>query len=61
MSCRVIERNMEFAMLDELVRQCTKKGVTEIIGYYYQSDKNNMEIDHKGNNIILNYHIGFQM
>ena len=45
MSCRVIKRNMEFAMLDELVRQCKEKGVLEIIGYYYQSDKNNMVFD----------------
>jgi len=45
MSCRVIKRDMEFAMLDELVRQCKEKGVLEIIGYYYQSDKNNMVFD----------------
>ena len=45
MSCRVVKRDMEFAMLDELVRQCKEKGVLEIIGYYYQSDKNNMVFD----------------
>jgi FkbH-like protein len=45
MSCRVIKRDMEFAMLDELVKQCKEKGVIEIIGYYYQSNKNNMVID----------------
>jgi len=45
MSCRVIKRDMEFAMLDELVRQCKEKGVLEIIGYFYQSDKNNMVFD----------------
>ena len=45
MSCRVLKRDMEFAMLDELVRQCKEKNVLEIIGYYYQSDKNNMVFD----------------
>ena len=45
MSCRVVKRDMEFAMLDELVRQCKEKGVLEIIGYFYQSDKNNMVFD----------------
>jgi FkbH-like protein len=42
MSCRVLKRNMEFAMLDEVVKQCKEKNVLEIIGYYYQSSKNNM-------------------
>lgn len=45
MSCRVLKRNMEFAMLDELVRQCKIKGVSEIIGYFFQSAKNNMVSD----------------
>ena len=42
MSCRVLKRDMEFAMLDELVKQCTEKGVSTIVGYYYKSTKNNM-------------------
>ncbi len=42
MSCRVLKRNMELAMLDEIVRQCKEKDVLEVIGYYYQSDKNSM-------------------
>jgi len=42
MSCRVLKRDMEFAMLDEVVRQCKEKGASEIIGYYYKSAKNNM-------------------
>jgi len=29
-------------MLDELVSQCKEKGVSEIIGYYFKSAKNNM-------------------
>ena len=45
MSCRVVKRDMEFAMLDELVRQCKEKGVLEIVGYYYQSAKNHMVSD----------------
>ncbi len=45
MSCRVLKRDMEFAMLDELVRQCKEKDVSEIIGYYYKSAKNNMVSD----------------
>ena len=38
MSCRVIKRDMEFAMLDEFVRQCKENSVTDIIGYYYKSE-----------------------
>ena len=45
MSCRVLKRNMELAMLDEIVRQCKEKDVLEVIGYYYQSDKNSMVCD----------------
>jgi len=42
MSCRVLKRDMEFAMLDEVVRQCKEKGVSEIIGFYFKRAKNNM-------------------
>lgn len=45
MSCRVLKRDMEFAMLDELVKQCSEKGVSEIVGYYYKSAKNSMVSD----------------
>ncbi|ABM03428.1 HAD-superfamily phosphatase subfamily IIIC:FkbH-like domain protein [Psychromonas ingrahamii 37] len=45
MSCRVLKRDMEFAMLDEVVRQCKEQDITEIIGYYYRSAKNNMVSD----------------
>ena len=45
MSCRVLKRDMEFAMLDEMARQCKEKGVSEIIGYYCKSDKNSMVSD----------------
>jgi FkbH-like protein len=42
MSCRVLNRNMEFAMLDEFVNKCKEKGVSEIKGYYYKTSKNNI-------------------
>lgn len=42
MSCRVLKRDMEFAMMDTLVHECTKKNIYKIIGYYYPTDKNNM-------------------
>jgi len=45
MSCRVLKRDMEFAMLDEFVTQCKEKNVSTIIGYYYKSAKNNMVAD----------------
>lgn len=42
MSCRVLKRDMEFAMLDSLVDICKERGVTELVGYYYKTAKNNM-------------------
>lgn len=42
MSCRVLKRNMEFAMLDALVVECKKFGINQITGYYYKTPKNNM-------------------
>lgn len=42
MSCRVLKRDMELAMLDELVSQCRTRGISRIIGYYYKTPKNNM-------------------
>lgn len=42
MSCRVLKRNMELAMLDELVKKCRERGIDKIIGYYYRTPKNNM-------------------
>lgn len=45
MSCRVLKREMEFAMLDRLVEECQKAGIAEIIGYYYPTKKNGMVKD----------------
>ena len=45
MSCRVLKRDMEFAMMDGLVERAKKAGLTKIIGYYYPTAKNNMVRD----------------
>ncbi len=42
MSCRVLKREMEYAMLDTLVAQAQARGVTELYGYYYKTKKNAM-------------------
>ncbi|HPY84635.1 MAG TPA: HAD-IIIC family phosphatase [Ruminococcus flavefaciens] len=42
MSCRVLKRDMEYAMLDELVHQCIRRGISRIMGYYYKTEKNSM-------------------
>ena len=45
MSCRVLKRDMEFAMMDELVEKATAAGIKRIIGYYYPTAKNSMVKD----------------
>lgn len=42
MSCRVLKRDMEFAMMDVLVQKCRAKGIRKIWGYYYPTAKNAM-------------------
>lgn len=42
MSCRVLKRDMEYAMMDTLVRRCMERGIIEIVGYYYPTAKNGM-------------------
>ncbi len=42
MSCRVLKKNMEFAMLDTLISECNEKGISKIIGHYYPTAKNGM-------------------
>ena len=42
MSCRVLKRDMEFAMMDELVRICREKGIDTIKGAYLKTEKNSM-------------------
>lgn len=45
MSCRVLKRDLEYAMMDELVRHCKEKGIKRIIGHYYPTAKNKMVRD----------------
>ena len=42
MSCRVLKRNMEFAMLDRLVERALARGIKTLRGYYYPTPKNKM-------------------
>ena len=42
MSCRVLKRDMEYAMLDKLVYFARENNIEEIIGYYYPTKKNGM-------------------
>ena len=42
MSCRVLKRDMEFAMMDMLVDKCCEQGIEDIFGYYYPTAKNGM-------------------
>ena len=45
MSCRVLKRGMEDAMLDTLVSDARQIGIKTIKGYYYPTAKNNMVRD----------------
>lgn len=45
MSCRVLKRDMEFAMLDRLVERCREQDIKTIRGYYYPTAKNKMVKD----------------
>ncbi len=40
MSCRVFKRNLEFTMLDELIRLCKEAGIKTITGQYIPTAKN---------------------
>ena len=42
MSCRVLKRDMEFAMMDEMVAAARTRGVRVIRGFYYPTAKNGM-------------------
>ena len=42
MSCRVLKRDMEYAMMDTLVGKCIEQGVKKIKGFYYPTAKNAM-------------------
>ena len=45
MSCRVLKRDMEYAMLDELVKCAKAHGIDTVYGYYYKTQKNKMVAD----------------
>lgn len=42
MSCRVLKRDMEYAMMDSVVEAALDRGVKTIMGYYYPTAKNAM-------------------
>jgi FkbH-like protein len=46
MSCRVLKRDMEHAMLDALVERARSEGVTMVYGTYIPTKKNPMVTDH---------------
>jgi FkbH-like protein len=46
MSCRILKRDMELAMLDALVLKAHAAGVDTIYGYYCRTPKNGMAADH---------------
>ena len=48
MSCRVLKRDLEYAMMDQLVRECKKRGINNIFGYYYPTAKNKIVKDFYG-------------
>lgn len=45
MSCRVLKRGMEDAMMDVLIEEAKERGLEKIIGYYYPTAKNGMVKD----------------
>lgn len=45
MSCRVLKRNVEYAMMDKLVESARLSGIKTLIGYYYPTAKNAMVKD----------------
>lgn len=45
MSCRVLKREMEFAMMDALAAKATAAGIRKIVGFYYPTAKNGMVKD----------------
>lgn len=49
MSCRVLNREMEFAMFDALVEECQRRGIRKIVGFYIPSKKNSLVADHYRN------------
>lgn len=42
MSCRVLKRDMECAMMDCLVEECKKRSIKKLVGIYIPTEKNEM-------------------
>jgi FkbH-like protein len=49
MSCRVLKRDMEFAMLDVLVDRAVSNGLERLVGHYLPTKKNAMVAAHYAN------------
>ena len=45
MSCRVLKRDMEYAMMDEFMSICKNRNIERVIGHYYPTTKNKMVKD----------------
>ena len=45
MSCRVLKRDLEYALMDEFVRTCEERRIDLIRGFYYPTPKNAMVKD----------------
>ena len=45
MSCRVLKRDMEVAMMDALYEQCRARGIRTVYGTYIPTAKNGMVAD----------------
>lgn len=45
MSCRVLKRDMEYAMMDSVIHWCQQNAIEEVRGYYYVTPKNAMVKD----------------
>ena len=48
MSCRVLKRDMEYAMMDKLVEKAKAAGIRKLVGYYCPTAKNAMVRDFYG-------------
>lgn len=46
MSCRVLKRDMELAMLDALVERARSRNIDTVTGHYYPTAKNGMVAEH---------------
>jgi FkbH-like protein len=48
MSCRVLKRGMEAAMMDALAHECINRQLEAIHGYYFKTSRNEMVSNHYG-------------